>query len=100
MVRASLLPVQQQNTASTATTTRFDLRLEGLPSACAALRAAPSARAFAWISNAGTPASPGFVAMFVGHGLVMEAPHTGDVVNVVTCASLTDRGVSTLWRID
>ena len=48
----------------------------------------------------GTPASPGFVAMFVGHGLVVEAPHTGDVVNVVTCASLIDRGVSTLWRID
>jgi hypothetical protein len=31
MVRASLLPVQQQNTASTATTTRFDLRLERAP---------------------------------------------------------------------
>jgi hypothetical protein len=38
--------------------------------------------------------------MFVGHGLVMEAPHTGDVVNVVKHASLTDRGVSTLRRID
>ena len=38
MVRASLLPVQQQNTASTATTTRFDLRLERAPPACAALR--------------------------------------------------------------
>ena len=44
--------------------------------------------------------SPGHVAMFVGHGLVVEAPHTGDVVNVVTYASLTDRGVSTLRRID
>jgi hypothetical protein len=30
----------------------------------------------------------------------MEAAHTGDVVNVVTHASLTDRGVSTLRRID
>jgi hypothetical protein len=38
--------------------------------------------------------------MFVGHGLGMEAPHTGDVVNVETCASLTDRGVSTLLCID
>src|SRR5665647_255149 len=46
LVRASLLPVQQQNTASTATTTRFDLRIEGLPSACAALRASPSAGTF------------------------------------------------------
>jgi hypothetical protein len=38
--------------------------------------------------------------MLVGHGLVVEAPHTGDVVNVVTYASLTDRGVSTLRRVD
>jgi hypothetical protein len=38
--------------------------------------------------------------MFVGHGLVVEAPYTGDVVNAVTYASLTDRGVSTLRRID
>jgi hypothetical protein len=38
--------------------------------------------------------------MFVGHGLVSVAPHTGDVVNVVTYAPLTDRGVSSLPRID
>jgi hypothetical protein len=38
--------------------------------------------------------------MFVGHGLVMKAPHIGDVVNVVTYASLTARGVSTLQCID
>jgi peptidoglycan DL-endopeptidase CwlO len=50
--------------------------------------------------SAGTLASPGHVAMFVGHGLVVEAPHTGDVVNVLTYASLPDRGVSTLRRID
>ena len=31
LVRASLLPVQQQNTASTATKTRIDLRIEGAP---------------------------------------------------------------------
>ena len=39
MVRAFLVPVQQQNTASTATTTRFDLSVAGLPLACSALRA-------------------------------------------------------------
>jgi len=39
MVRASRLPVQQQNTASTATTTRYDPRVGGLPSAWFALRA-------------------------------------------------------------
>jgi hypothetical protein len=38
--------------------------------------------------------------MFVGHCLVVEAPHTGDVVNVVTLRRLTDRGVSTLRRVD
>jgi len=50
--------------------------------------------------SAGTLDSSGHVAMFVGAGLVVEAPHTGDVVNVVTYASLTDRGVSMLRRID
>jgi cell wall-associated NlpC family hydrolase len=50
--------------------------------------------------SAGMLDSPGHVAMFVGAGLVVEAPHTGDVVNVVTHASLTDRGVSMLRRID
>jgi hypothetical protein len=38
--------------------------------------------------------------MFVGHGLVVDASHIGDAGNVVTYASLTDRGVSTLRRID
>ena len=50
--------------------------------------------------SAGTLACPGHVAMFVGQGLVVEAPHTGDVVNVVTSASFTDRGVLLLRRID
>jgi len=40
--------------------------------------------------EAGTLASPGHVAMFVGHGLVVEAPQHGHVVMVVTYASLTD----------
>jgi cell wall-associated NlpC family hydrolase len=44
--------------------------------------------------SAGTLASPGHVAMFIGAGLVVEAPRTGDVVRVVTYASLTSRGVS------
>jgi hypothetical protein len=39
MVRASSLPVQQQNTASTATTTRYDPSVGALPSAWFALRA-------------------------------------------------------------
>ncbi len=47
----------------------------------------------------GTLASPGHVAMFIGQGLVIEAPHTGDVVKVVTYASLTSAGVSALRHI-
>jgi cell wall-associated NlpC family hydrolase len=47
----------------------------------------------------GTLASPGHVGMFIGQGLVVEAPHTGDVVNVVTYASLTSAGVSALRHI-
>ena len=46
MVRASSLPVQQQNTASTATTTRFDLSVEGLHLASSALRAGRRGRRF------------------------------------------------------
>jgi hypothetical protein len=54
----------------------------------------------------GALASPGHVAMFIGHGLVVEAPHAGDVVKVVTYASLTSRGFQLYgtsperWAID
>ena len=47
----------------------------------------------------GTLASPGHVAMFIGHGLVLAAPQTGDVVKVVTYASLAHGGVSALRHI-
>jgi hypothetical protein len=50
-------------------------------------------------SSDGTLASPGHVAMFIGDGLVVEAPRTGDVVKVVTYASLTSGGVSALRHI-
>ena len=49
--------------------------------------------------SGGTLASPGHVAMFIGGGMVVEAPHTGDVVKVVTYASLTSGGVSALRHI-
>jgi cell wall-associated NlpC family hydrolase len=47
----------------------------------------------------GTLASPGHVGMFIGRGLVVEAPHTGDVVKVVTYTSLASAGVSALRHI-
>lgn len=47
----------------------------------------------------GTLASPGHVGMYLGEGLVVHAPKTGDVVKVVTYASFTARGVSALRHI-
>jgi cell wall-associated NlpC family hydrolase len=48
----------------------------------------------------GTLASPGHVGMFLGPGLVVEAPQTGDVVKVVSYSSFTASGVSGLRHID
>jgi cell wall-associated NlpC family hydrolase len=47
----------------------------------------------------GTLAAPGHVGMFIGEGPVVEAPHTGDVVRVVTYTSLAGAGVSALRHI-
>jgi peptidoglycan DL-endopeptidase CwlO len=37
--------------------------------------------------------------MFIGEGLVVEAPQTGDVVKVLTYTSLNSGGVSALRHI-
>lgn len=47
----------------------------------------------------GTLASPGHVGMFIGHGLVIHAPKTGDVIKVVTFSSFTANGISGLRHI-
>jgi cell wall-associated NlpC family hydrolase len=47
----------------------------------------------------GTLASPGHVGMFIGWGLVVEAPHTGDVVRVVTYSSFLYQGLSALRHV-
>lgn len=47
----------------------------------------------------GTLASPGHVGMFIGHGLVIRAPRTGDVIEVVTFSSFTADGISGLRHI-
>ncbi|MFF4650546.1 C40 family peptidase [Streptomyces sp. NPDC001380] len=39
----------------------------------------------------GTAAAPGHVGMFIGAGLVVHAPHTGDVVRIATLASWRPR---------
>jgi cell wall-associated NlpC family hydrolase len=47
----------------------------------------------------GSLASPGHLGMFIGEGLVVHAPHTGDVVRVVTFKSFTAGGISALRHI-
>jgi cell wall-associated NlpC family hydrolase len=47
----------------------------------------------------GTLASPGHVGMYLGHGLVIHAPRTGDVVKVAAVGPFTARGTSGLRHI-
>jgi cell wall-associated NlpC family hydrolase len=47
----------------------------------------------------GTLSNPQHVGMFIGQGLVVEAPQTGDVVKVVTYASFVSAGISGLRHI-
>jgi len=47
----------------------------------------------------GSLASPGHLGMYIGEGLVIHAPHTGDVVKVVTYKSFTAKGISALRHI-
>ena len=47
----------------------------------------------------GTPASPGHVGMFIGSGLVVEAPQTGEVVKVVSFDSFVSGGLSEIRHI-
>lgn len=47
----------------------------------------------------GTLALPGHVGLYIGDGLVVVAPKTGDVVKVVTYRSFVSRGVSALRRV-
>lgn len=48
----------------------------------------------------GTLADPQHVGMFIGHGLVVEAPETGDVVKVVSYSSFISEGLSGLRHIE
>jgi cell wall-associated NlpC family hydrolase len=47
----------------------------------------------------GTLANPQHVGMFIGQGVVVEAPQTGDVVKVVTYESFVSGGLSGLRHI-
>jgi cell wall-associated NlpC family hydrolase len=42
----------------------------------------------------GTLASPGHIGMYIGNGLVVHAPRTGDVVKVTALSSFTSNGLS------
>ncbi len=47
----------------------------------------------------GTLAAPGHVGMYIGTGLVIAAPYTGEVVRISTFASFVGGGISTLRHI-
>lgn len=47
----------------------------------------------------GTLASPGHMGMFIGHGLVIHAPRTGDVIKVVTFSSFTANGIAGMRHV-
>ena len=47
----------------------------------------------------GTLAAPGHVGMYIGHGLVVHAPRTGDVVRVVSLKPFISDGVAGLRHI-
>jgi cell wall-associated NlpC family hydrolase len=47
----------------------------------------------------GTLANPQHVGMYIGHGLVLEAPQSGDVVKVVTYQSFVSVGLSGLRHL-
>ena len=47
----------------------------------------------------GTLARPDHDGMYIGHGLVVHAPHTGDVVRVLTYTAFVARGVAALRHV-
>lgn len=47
----------------------------------------------------GTMAAPGHVGMYIGYGLVVNAPRTGDVVRVVSLRSFISHGVASLRHV-
>jgi cell wall-associated NlpC family hydrolase len=47
----------------------------------------------------GTLAAPGHVGMYIGQGLVVNAPRTGDVVRVVSYKSFVSKGLSGLRHL-
>ena len=47
----------------------------------------------------GTLASPGHIGLYLGHGLVVHAPRTGDVVKVTALDEFIRGGVSGLRHV-
>ena len=76
--------------------TTWDQLEDGAPTALAAL--APGDLILTPGGN-GTIASPGHVGMYLGRGLVIHAPRSGDVVKVATMGAFTAHGISGLRHI-
>jgi hypothetical protein len=76
--------------------TTWDQLRDGVPTTAAAL--APGDLVLVPGSE-GSLAAPGHMDMYLGHGLVIHAPRTGDVVRVTTLRAFTSGGVSGLRHI-
>jgi hypothetical protein len=76
--------------------TTWDQLREGVPTTTAAL--VPGDLILVPGSQ-GTLAAPGHMGMYLGRGLVIHAPRTGDVVKVTTLRAFTSGGVSGLRHI-
>lgn len=78
---SSLMQQAYKAAGVTLTRTTYTQVKEGKPVSVGALR--PGDLLF----TEGAAERPEHVGMFIGHGLIINAPHTGDVVRIATLAS-------------
>jgi cell wall-associated NlpC family hydrolase len=76
--------------------TTWDQMRDGAPTTIAALQPGDLVLI---PGSGGSLASPAHMGMYIGHGLVVHAPKTGDVVKVTPQSSFTSTGVSALRHI-
>ena len=76
--------------------TTWDQMRNGYPTTIATLRAGDLVLI---PGSDGSLASPGHMGMYIGDGLVIHAPKTGDVVKVTPLSSFTSGGISALRHI-
>ena len=76
--------------------TTWDQMRDGTPTTIARLRPGDLVLT---PGSGGSLASPAHMGMYIGDGLVVQAPKTGDVVKVTPLSTFTSRGISALRHI-